>query len=79
MDYPYNTITGRRTLNTFDVVVYSTYLCMKMLMPSRIILVYGSQEDARRAKGNWIVARAVHNIDEAQKHINRKSYKNLLP
>jgi hypothetical protein len=42
MDYPYNTITGRRTLNTFDVVVYSTYLCMKMHMPSRNILVYGS-------------------------------------
>jgi hypothetical protein len=30
MDYPYNAIIGRGTLNAFEVVLHPTYLCMKI-------------------------------------------------
>jgi hypothetical protein len=30
--------------------------------------VHGSQEAARRAEGNWIDSKAIHNIDEAEAH-----------
>jgi hypothetical protein len=30
--------------------------------------VHESQEAARRAKGNWMYSRAIHNIDEAEAH-----------
>jgi hypothetical protein len=30
--------------------------------------VYGSQEAARRAEGNWIDSKAIHNIDEVEAH-----------
>jgi hypothetical protein len=30
--------------------------------------VHGSQEAARRAKGNWTDSKAIHNIDEVEVH-----------
>jgi hypothetical protein len=30
MDFPYNAIIGRRTLNIFEEVMHSTYLYMKI-------------------------------------------------
>jgi hypothetical protein len=30
--------------------------------------VHGSQEAAKRAEGNWIDSKAIHNIDEAEAH-----------
>jgi deoxyxylulose-5-phosphate synthase len=32
MEYPYNTIIGRRTLNAFEAILHPTYLCMKILL-----------------------------------------------
>jgi hypothetical protein len=30
MDYPYNAISGRGTLNAFEAILHPTYLCMKI-------------------------------------------------
>jgi hypothetical protein len=68
MDYPYNAIIGRGTLNAFEAVLHPAYLCMKILSDQGSIAVHGSQEAARRTKGNWTDSKAIHNIDEAKAH-----------
>jgi hypothetical protein len=35
---------------------------------TRDIVVHGSQEAARRAKGSWTDSKAIHNIDEDEAH-----------
>jgi hypothetical protein len=52
MDYPYNAIIGRGTLNAFKAILYPAYLCMKIPSDQGPITVHGSQEAARRAEGN---------------------------
>jgi hypothetical protein len=52
MEYPYNAIIGRGTLNAFEVVLHLTYLCMKIPSNQGPISVHGSQEAARRVEGN---------------------------
>jgi hypothetical protein len=47
MTYPYNAIFGRGLLNTFDVALYLTYLCLKVPTTFRVITVFGSQQEAR--------------------------------
>jgi hypothetical protein len=66
MEYPYNAIIGRGTLNAFEVILHPTYLCMKIPSEQGPIVVHGSQEAARRAEGNWIYSKAIHNIDGAE-------------
>jgi hypothetical protein len=68
MDYHYNAIIGRGTLNAFEVVLHPAYLCMKIPSDQGPIAVHGSQEAARRAEGNWTDSKAIHNIDEAEAH-----------
>jgi hypothetical protein len=60
MEYPYNAIIGRGTLNAFKAVLHPTYLCMKIPSNQGPISVYGSQEAARRAEENWIDSMAIH-------------------
>jgi hypothetical protein len=66
MDYPYNTIIGRGTLNAFEAILHPAYLCMKIPSEQGPIAVHGSQEAARRAEGSWTDSKAIHNIDEAE-------------
>jgi hypothetical protein len=66
MEYPYNAIIRRGTLNAFEAILHPTYLCMKTPSDQGPIVVHGSQEAARRAEGNWIDSKAIHNIDEAE-------------
>jgi hypothetical protein len=68
MEYPYNAIIGRGTLNAFKEIVHPTYLCMKIPSKQGLIAVHGSQEAARRAEGNWTDSKAIHNADEAEAH-----------
>jgi hypothetical protein len=68
MEYPYNAIIGRGTLNTFEAILHPTYLCMKIPSDQGPIAVHGTQEAARRAEGNWTDSKAIHNIDEAEAH-----------
>jgi hypothetical protein len=68
MEYPYNAIIGRGTLNAFEAILHPAYLCMKIPSDQGPIVVHGSQEAARRAEGNWTDSKAIHNIDEAEAH-----------
>jgi hypothetical protein len=52
MEYPYNAIIGRGTLNAFEAILHPTYLCMKIPLEQGPIVVHGSQEAVRRAEGN---------------------------
>jgi hypothetical protein len=64
MEYPYNTIIGRGTLNAFEAILHPAYLCMKIPLEQGPIAVHGSQEATRRAEGSWTDSKAIHNIDE---------------
>jgi hypothetical protein len=68
MEYPYNAIIGRGTLNAFEAILHPTYPCMKIPSDQGPIAMHGSQEAARRVKGNWTDSKAIHNIDEAEAH-----------
>jgi hypothetical protein len=63
MEYPYNAIIGRVTLNAFEAILHPAYLCMKIPSDQGPIAIHGSQEAARRAEGNWTDSKAIHNID----------------
>jgi hypothetical protein len=63
MEYPYKAVIGRGTLNTFEAILHLAYLCMKIPLKHEPIVVYGSQEAARRAEGSWTDSKAIHNID----------------
>jgi hypothetical protein len=47
MHYPYNAIFGRGLLNTFEAVLHSAYLCLKVSAAFGVISVFGNQKDAR--------------------------------
>jgi hypothetical protein len=66
MEYPYNAIIGRGTLNAFDAMLHPAYLCMKIPSEQGPIAVHGSQKAARKAEGNWTDSKAIHNIDGTQ-------------
>jgi hypothetical protein len=68
MEYPYNAINGRGTLNAFEAILHPAYLCMKIPSDQSSIVVHGSQEATRRAKGNWTDSKAIHNIDGVEAH-----------
>jgi hypothetical protein len=72
MEYPYNAIIGRGTLNTFEAILHPTYLCMKIPWEQGPIAVHGSQEATRRAEGSWTDSKAIHNIDEAEAYQHYK-------
>jgi hypothetical protein len=75
MEYPYNAIIGRGTLNAFEAILHPPYLCMKIPSDQGPIAVHGSQEAARRTEGNWTDSKAIHNIDEAEAHQQYKHKK----
>jgi hypothetical protein len=66
MEYPYNAIIGRGTLNAFEAILHPAYLCMKIPSEQGPIVVHGSQEAARKAEGNRTDSKAIHNIDGAE-------------
>jgi hypothetical protein len=66
MEYPYNAIIGRGSLNAFEAILHPAYLYMKIPSEQGPIAVHGSQEAARRAEGSWTNLKAIHNIDEAE-------------
>jgi hypothetical protein len=58
MEYPYNAIIGRGTLNAFEAILHPVYLCMKIPSEQGPIVVHGS----------WTDSKAIHNINEAKAH-----------
>jgi hypothetical protein len=59
-------------LNAFKAILHLAYLCMRIPSDQGPIDVHGSQEAARRAKGNLIDSKAINNIDEAKAHQQHK-------
>jgi hypothetical protein len=59
-------------LNAFKAILHPAYLCTKIQSDQASIAVHGSQENARRAEGNWADSRAIHNIDKAKAHQQQK-------
>jgi hypothetical protein len=66
MEYPYNAIISRGTLNAFEAILHPACLCMKIPSEQGPIAIHGSQEAAKRAEGSWTDSKAIHNIDEAE-------------
>jgi hypothetical protein len=66
VEFPYNAIIGRGTLNIFEAVLHSAYLCMKIPSNQGVISVYGSQEATKRVGGTLQEPKIVYNIDEAE-------------
>jgi hypothetical protein len=44
MEYPYNAIIGRGTLNAFEAILHPAYLCMKIPSDQGPIAIHGSQK-----------------------------------
>jgi hypothetical protein len=68
MEYPYNAIIGRGTLNALEAILHPAYLCMKIPSEQGSIAVHESQEAVRRAEWSWTDSKAIHNIDESEAH-----------
>jgi hypothetical protein len=66
MEFPYNVVIGRGTLNIFKVVLHSAYFYMKITSNQGVISVYGSQEAARTAEGILQEPKTIYNINEAE-------------
>jgi hypothetical protein len=66
MEYPYNAIIGRGTLNAFEAILHPSYLCMKIPSEQGPIAVHESQEAAWKAKKCSTDSKAIHNIDEVE-------------
>ena len=66
MEYPYNAIIGRGTLNAFEAMLHPAYLCMKIPSNHGPISIHGSQEAVKRDEGSWTDSKAIHNIDEVE-------------
>jgi hypothetical protein len=45
--HPYLAIFGRGFMNKFDAVIIQQFLCMKILAPKGVIIVFGDQQEAR--------------------------------
>jgi hypothetical protein len=48
MEFPYNSIIGRGTLNIFKAVLHSTYLCMKLPHNQGVISLYGKLRGGKK-------------------------------
>jgi hypothetical protein len=47
MAYPYSAIVGRGLLNTFEVVLHSASLCLKIPAAFGVITIFGSLQESR--------------------------------
>jgi hypothetical protein len=67
MTYPYNAIFGRGLLNTFEATLHSAYLCLKIPVTFGVIIVFGSQQEARNIeKGFALGHRNMHFYESSQ-------------
>jgi hypothetical protein len=54
MTYPYNAIFRRGLLNTFEGVLHSAYLCLKIPATFGVISVFGSQQEAKNIEKGFV-------------------------
>jgi hypothetical protein len=55
MSYPYNAIFRRGLLNTFEAALHSLYLYLKVPAAMGVIIIHGSQKDARNVEQGFIL------------------------
>ena len=53
LEYPYNAILGRGTVNALEAATHSAYLCMKIPGPRGVLSVFESEDNARRVENNF--------------------------
>jgi hypothetical protein len=76
MLYPYNAIFGQGLLNTFEAVLHSTYLCLKVLATFDIITIFDSQKEARNIERGFIPRhKNVHFLREDTNQPEQPSHK----
>jgi hypothetical protein len=67
MHYPYNAIFDRGMLNTFEAVLHSVYLCLKVPASLVLISIYSSQKGARNIEQGFDPGhKNVHFLREAE-------------
>jgi ribonuclease HI len=54
MVYPYNAIMGRGSINKSEAAIHGLYLCMKILGPQSVIIVYGNQQTACNIERDFV-------------------------
>jgi hypothetical protein len=54
MVYPYNAIMGRGSINKFEAAIHGLYLCMKILGPQGVIIVYSNQQTACNIERDFV-------------------------
>jgi hypothetical protein len=54
MVYPYNAIMGRGSINKFEATIHGLYLCMKILGPQGVIIVYGNQQTVHNIERDFV-------------------------
>ena len=68
--YPYNAILGRGFTTKFNIALHVAYLCMKIPALHGIIIVRGSQKEARNIeKPIYRAQRIINAVDSAQKEL----------
>jgi hypothetical protein len=73
MSYPYNAIFERAFLNTFEAVLHSLYLYMKIPATQGIISVHGNKKDARNIEQGFTLGhRNVNCFQDEQIESNTK-------
>jgi hypothetical protein len=55
MVYPYNAIMCWGSINKFEVAIHRLYLCMKILGPQGVVIVYGNQQTTRNIERDFIL------------------------
>jgi hypothetical protein len=76
MSYPYNTIFGRGFLNTFEAVLHSLYLCLKIPAAQGVISVHGNQKNARNIEQGYAPSHRNVNCRQDNKTESHSSIRN---
>ena len=83
MEYPYNAIIGRGTLNAFKAVLHPVYLCMKIPSNQGPISTYGSKNPQVEPKGDRQIQnlfitmmKSMHKANKRQSDNNRSTEAN---
>jgi hypothetical protein len=79
MLYPYNAIFGWGLLNTFKVVLHSTYLCLKVPATFGVITAFGSQKEVRNIKCGFASGHNVHFLREDTNQSEQSPPKQEIP
>jgi hypothetical protein len=57
MEYPYNAIIGRGTLNAFEAILHLAYLCMKISSEQGPIAIHGMGVGLETSRAKLVSAR----------------------